>query len=289
MKLLNMMVNGQVHLGLRLEKGVLDVTALGKDMPACTDEVISGGQPIMEMLAKLAGEGHALLRDEEIVYAPAVLRPNLVLCIGLNYKDHVAESSSQDLSMPDHPVWFNKFPSSLVGHNQKVIRCRASQQHDAEAEIVVIIGKKGRYIPKEEARDYIFGYTLGNDISARDLQFRSKQWLIGKGNDTFGPLGPHIVTKDQIDESTLNIRGTINGEVRQDSMVNKMIFDIPAQIADVSQFFELNPGDVIYTGTCEGVIMGRMPPLTKDWLKPGDVVTVESDQIGVLRNVIADE
>ncbi len=289
MKLLNFIVNGQVHLGLRLENGVLDVTALGKDMPACTDEVIRGGQPMLDKLQKLTGENHPLLSEQDITYAPAVVDPNLILCIGLNYKEHVREGGQSDRPLPEHPVWFNKFSASLVGHNQKVIRCKASQQHDAEAEIVVIIGKKGRYIPKEEARDYIFGYTLGNDISARDLQFRSKQWLIGKGNDTFGPLGPHIVTKDQIDESTLNIRGTINGEVRQDSMVNKMIFDIPAQIADVSQFFELNPGDVIYTGTCEGVIMGRMPPLTKDWLKPGDVVTVESDQIGVLRNVIADE
>ncbi len=289
MKLLNLIIHGKVHLGMQLEKGVLDVTSLCADMPKCTDEVINGGQAVLDMLEKLTQQEHHLLDSKDIEYAPAVMKPNLVLCIGLNYADHVAESSAQNLSMPEHPVWFNKFSSSLVGHNQKVIRCKASQQHDAEAEIVVVIGKKWRYIPKEKAREYIFGYTLGNDISARDLQFRSKQWLIGKGNDTFGPLGPHIVTKDQIDESTLNIRGTINGEVRQDSLVSKMIFDIPTQIADVSQFFEMNPGDVIYTGTCEGVIMGRMPPLTKDWLKSGDVVTVECDQIGVLSNPIADE
>ncbi len=289
MKLLNFVQNGENHLGLRLPDGVLDVTTLGEEMPRSTDEAIRGGQEMLDMLAGLSQQDHPLLREESIQYAPAVLRPNLVLCIGLNYLDHVAESSAQNLSLPEHPVWFNKFPSSLIGHRQKVIRCKASMQHDAEAEIVVVIGKKGRYIPREKAREYIFGYTLGNDISARDLQFRSGQWLIGKGNDTFGPLGPHIVTKDQIDESTLNIRGTINGEVRQNSMVNKMIFDIPAQIADVSQFFELNPGDVIYTGTCEGVIMGRKPPLKQEWLKPGDVVTVESDQIGVLSNTIADE
>jgi len=289
MRLLNFIRNGNVHLGLDLEKGILDVTALSPDMPACTDEAIRGGDDVFNRLRELAAGHYPLLNKEEIAYAPAVVSPNLILCIGLNYREHVRESSEGERALPEHPVWFNKFKNALVGHGGKVIRCKASAQHDAEAEIVVVIGKRGRYIPKEQARDYIYGYTLGNDISARDLQFRSKQWLIGKAVDTFGPLGPAIVTKDAVDESTLNIRGTINGEIRQDSLVSKMIFDIPTQIADVSQFFELNPGDIIYTGTCEGVIMGRVPPLEKDWLKPGDEVTVESDQLGVLRNIIADE
>lgn len=290
MKLLNFIhPDGKVHLGLELEQGVLDVTSAGSNMPASTDEAIRGGDEMLAKLKMLAQEDHPLLDKETLQYAPAVIAPNLILCIGLNYKEHVREGGKSDRPLPEHPVWFNKFNRSLVGHGAKVIRCKASQQHDAEAEIVVIIGKKGRYIPKEKAHEYIYGYTLGNDISARDLQFRSKQWLIGKANDTFAPLGPAIVTKDAVDESKLDLRGTINGDLRQDSHVNKMIFDIPTQIADASQFFELNPGDVIYTGTCEGVIMGRMPPLEKDWLKPGDVVTVESEQLGVLRNVIADE
>lgn len=289
MKLLNFITDGSLHLGLLLPEGVLDVSALSPDMPTCTDQVIQGGQNMLDKLKSIQWQGQPLLHEAGIDYAPAVYAPRHILCIGLNYQKHVAEFGRGDPTLPEHPIWFNKFRTSLIGHRHKVIRCKASRQHDAEAEIVVVIGKSGRYIPKEKAHEYIFGYTLGNDISARDLQSRSKQWLIGKANDTFAPLGPAIVTKDEIDERTLNIRGTINGAVTQHSTIDKMIFDIPAQIADVSQFFELQPGDVIYTGTCEGVIMGRTPLTEEDWLKPGDIVTVESDQIGILSNEIADE
>lgn len=289
MKLLNFIKDGQVHLGMQLSEGVLDVTGIASDMPTCTDDVIQGGQVIMDKLKAISAEGHPLLAEAQLDYAPAVYHPQHILCIGLNYKKHVKEFGKGDPALPEHPIWFSKFSSSLVGHRHKVIRCKASKQHDAEAEIVVVIGKRGRYIPKEKAAEYIFGYTLGNDISARDLQSRSKQWMIGKANDTFAPLGPVIVTKDQIDESTLNICGTINGAVTQNSTIDKMIFDIPTQIADASQFFELQPGDVIYTGTCEGVIMGRTSLTDADWLKPGDVVTVESDHIGILSNEIADD
>ncbi|MHC1787742.1 MAG: fumarylacetoacetate hydrolase family protein [Christensenellales bacterium] len=286
MKLLNFYADGGVHLGLRLAGGVLDVTALGDGLPHNTDEAISAGLGCLRRLSALTGEGQALLREEDLRFAPAVIRPNLILCVGLNYHAHIREIGEDSKPLPTHPVWFNKFSGSLLGHRGQVTLCRASGQHDAEAEIVVVIGKGGRYIKKEAAREHIFGYTLGNDISARDLQFRSQQWLIGKAADTFGPLGPWIVTRDQIDEARLNIQGSINGQLRQNSDISRMIFDIPTLIADVSQFFTLSPGDVIYTGTCEGVILGRKPPLTQDWLKAGDLVSVSSDQIGVLTNSI---
>ena len=289
MRLLNFMQNGSVRLGMMLPGGVLDVTGIAPDMPRCTDEVIRGGQDMLRRLTNLNTQNRPLLTEADLSYAPAVCAPQHILCIGLNYQKHVREFSGSDPKLPAHPIWFSKFTSSLIGHRGRVIRCKASKQHDAEAEIVVVIGKRGRYISKEKAREYIFGYTLGNDISARDLQSRSAQWMIGKADDTFAPLGPVLVTKDEIDESKLNIRGTINGVVTQESTIDKMLFDIPTQIADVSQFFELQPGDVIYTGTCEGVIMGRKPLHEDDWLKPGDIVTVESDQIGVLSNTIADD
>lgn len=288
MKLLNFLREGQNRLGLRLPGGVLDVGAVAGGLPDSTDEVIRRGQPCLDRLRQLSAEGHPLLDPEAIDYAPAVLSPRLILCVGFNYHAHLDEAQAGPRAVPAQPVWFNKLPGTLIGHRQRVILCRAARQHDAEAEIVVVIGKGGRDIKKEDAREHIFGYTLGNDISARDLQNRSSQWLIGKACDTFGPLGPVIATRDSVDEAALDIRGYINGEQRQSSSVSQMIFDIPNQIADISQFVTLSPGDLIFTGTCGGVIMGRRPPLSQDWLKAGDSVSVASEQIGELVNEIAE-
>ncbi len=284
MKVLNFWLDDQPRLGLQLPGGVLDVSAIAPDLPRSTDELIALGQAGLERLAALAAQDHPLLAESEIRYAPAVLRPQIILCVGLNYAEHVKEGGRWEL--PGQPVWFNKLPGALIGHRQPVRLCRAASQHDAEAEIVVVIGKEGRYIDRERAHEHIFGYTLGNDISARDLQNRSSQWFIGKACDTFGPLGPVIATRDSVDEKALDIRGYINGELRQSSDISHMIFDIAAQIADASQFFTLRPGDLIFTGTCAGVIMGRKPPLTQDWLKAGDKVAVASAQIGELINPI---
>lgn len=288
MKLINYISDGKVKLGIQLEGGILETDKVdgSKDLPKSTDEVILGGEAALKKLEGIINSEANLLPEEEIEYAPAVLNPSKILCVGLNYAKHVKEGGKDTRPLPTAPVWFNKFGSSLIGHKQKVVRCTESQQHDYEAEIVVVIGKKGKHIPKENAMDYVFGYTLGNDISARDLQFRSGQWLIGKAADTFGPIGPCIVTADAINIDNANLIGEKNGEVRQSSFVSNMIFDIPTLINDVSNIFELNPGDIIFSGTCEGVIMNRMPPLEKDWLKTGDIVRVISDEIGELINEI---
>lgn len=287
MKLLNFVLHGAPHLGILLPDGVLDVSALSDSLPKSTDEVIRADEAMLNELRAISKQEHPLLPEKEITYAPAVLAPALILCVGLNYQDHIKESREAGLKAPElpkDPVWFNKFQRSLIGHRQPIRLCPSASQHDSEAELCVIIGKTGRDIKKEDAHKHLFGYTLGNDFSARDLQMRSGQWLIGKACDTFGPLGPVVVTKDAIAEKDLDIKGTINGEVRQDSHARNMIFDIPTLIADVSRFFTLSPGDVIFTGTPQGVIMGRKPPLTQEYLKAGDVVTVSSSQIGVLEN-----
>ena len=288
MKLINYKSDGVVKLGIQLEGGILEVEKLkgGKDLPKNTDEVILGGEAVLKELEDLIDSDLELIAEEEIEYAPAVLNPSKVLCVGLNYAAHVKEGGKDDRPLPTAPVWFNKFGSSLIGHKEKIKRCTVSEQHDYEAEIVVIIGKKGKHIPKDQAMDHVFGYTLGNDISARDLQFRSGQWLIGKAADTFGPIGPCIVTADSMDIENANLVGEKNGEVRQSTHVKNMIFDIPTLINDISNIMELNPGDIIFSGTPEGVIMGRMAPLEKDWLQAGDVVKVKSDQIGELINEI---
>lgn len=289
MKLLNFVLHSAPHLGILLPDGVLDVSALSDSLPKSTDEVIKAGQAMLQELRAISKQEHPLLPEKEITYAPAVLAPALILCVGLNYQDHIKESREAGLKAPElpkDPVWFNKFQRSLIGHRQPIRLCPSASQHDSEAELCVIIGKKGRDIKKEDAHKHLFGYTLGNDFSARDLQMRSGQWLIGKACDTFGPLGPVVVTKDAIAEKDLDIKGTINGEVRQNSHARNMVFDIPTLIADVSRFFTLSPGDVIFTGTPQGVIMGRKPPLTQEYLKAGDVVTVSSSQIGVLVNPV---
>lgn len=286
MKLLNFVWEGHRRLGLMLEGGVLDASAADSALPDCTDEVIREGEPCLRRLAALERAGGPLMDPEAIEYAPAVLAPRLILCVGLNYHEHLSEAGERPV--PAAPVWFSKLPGSLSAHRQPIVLCRAARQHDAEAEIVAVIGRGGRYIKKEAALDHLFGYTLGNDISARDLQRRSSQWLIGKACDGFGPVGPVIATRDSVDAARLDIRGYINGEQRQSSDAAHMIFDVPTLIADVSQFVALSPGDLIFTGTCGGVIMGRKPPLIQDWLKPGDLVSVASSQIGELVNPIAE-
>lgn len=285
MKLLNFVLKGRPRLGVLLPEGVLDVTALLPDL-TCTDQLIAQGEAGLAAVKRLAAQEHPLLNEQDITYAPAVLAPQLVLCVGLNYKAHIAEAYQLQQNLPTAPVWFNKFASSLVGHRQPVALCTASSQHDAEAELVAVIGKAGRNIRPEDAHQHLYGYTLGNDLSARDLQFRSGQWLIGKALPGFGPLGPVAVPKESIDEAALDIRGRINGELRQNGNAQDMLFDVDALIADASRFFHLQPGDLIFTGTPEGVIMGRKPPLTQEWLKAGDVVSVESSQIGVLENTM---
>ena len=285
MKLLNFVLEGKPRLGLLVPGGVVDVSAVLPEL-CSTDQLILRGEAGLAAVKRLGEESHPLLNEEDICYAPAVLSPQLVLCVGLNYKAHVEEAVQLQQSLPAAPVWFNKFASSLVGHRQQVPLCPVARQHDAEAELVAVIGRAGRNIKKQDAHAHLYGYTLGNDLSARDLQFRSSQWLIGKALPGFGPLGPVLVPKEDIDEAALDISGRINGELRQHGRAQDMLFDVDNLIADASQFFHLQPGDLIFTGTPEGVIMGRKPPLEQNWLKAGDVVTVESSQIGVLSNTM---
>jgi 2-keto-4-pentenoate hydratase/2-oxohepta-3-ene-1,7-dioic acid hydratase in catechol pathway len=210
-----------------------------------------------------------------------VPNPGKVICIGLNYRDHAIETKA---TIPKEPVVFNKFPSCLVPSGAKVPLPRESDQIDFEGELVVVIGKSGRRIPRERAMDHVFGYTIGHDVSARDWQKNKegKQWLLGKSFDAFAPIGPEIVTMDEVpDPHALEIQSRVNGEVMQDSNTGEMIFKIDELIAYVSQVTTLEPGDVIFTGTPAGVGVARNP---QRFLKPGDVVEVEIEKLGVLTN-----
>lgn len=228
------------------------------------------------------------LRDIEIL-APVPLPARNIFCVGKNYHEHAHEfsrsgfdSSAAAGAIPKHPIIFSKVPDSVVAPSSDVlIDPNVSTAIDYEAELAVIIGKAGRGISKEDAFDHVWGYTIINDVTARDMQGRYSQWLIGKSQDTFCPMGPWAVTKDSFDLETASVRCFVNGELRQNAKVSQLIFDIPTIIATLSEGLTLKAGDIIATGTPAGVGIGFDPPR---YLKAGDTVRVEIDGIGALEN-----
>lgn len=207
-----------------------------------------------------------------------ILRPGKILAIGLNYLDHIDETRAQ---RPQHPTFFAKMPTAANGPFDPIEFPAVSQQVDYEAELVVVIGRRCRNVPASRAKEAIFGYCVGNDVSVRDWQKRTPQWTIGKSFDTHAPFGPWITTADEVDPGALAIRSFVNGELRQNSNTGQMLFDCAAQIEHLSQAMTLEPGDLIFTGTPAGVGMARSPPV---YLKPGDVVRVEIDGLGAIEN-----
>ncbi len=241
------------------------------------EKVLNDKKEIKSLLDK-----KIISRTTKVKFAAPVLNPQKIVCIGLNYMDHCRE---QHVEPPDHPVMFAKYTTSIVGQNDKVTWSpELTQQVDFEAELGVVIGKKARNVKAGSAYNYIAGYTCVNDISARDLQFSDGQWVRGKSLDTFCPMGPWIVTKDEIqDPHNLSIKCIVNDTAYQDSNTKEMIFKIPALIEFITKAFTLLPGDIISTGTPDGVGVFRNP---KVFLKPGDNVTVEIENTGLLKNKI---
>jgi 2-keto-4-pentenoate hydratase/2-oxohepta-3-ene-1,7-dioic acid hydratase in catechol pathway len=213
-----------------------------------------------------------------------VQRPAKILCIGLNYHDHAVESKMEP---PKFPTVFPKYPHALIGSGQPILLPRASKQPDYEAEFAVVIGQGGRNIPEADWEDHVFGYTIMNDVSARDVQLATTQWTLGKNFPTFAPMGPWIVSKDEVpDPHQLDISLSINGETLQKSNTRELIFKLPRLISYISTMMPLMPGDIISTGTPAGVGMGRNP---QRWLKPGDDVVVEVTGVGSLRSPVLAE
>lgn len=222
-------------------------------------------------------------RREAKAFAPPVRAPQKIICLGLNYRDHAIESN---MPIPEEPVLFSKFASALIGHCAPIELPPVSQQVDYEAELVVVIGKRGRDIPLPHAMSHVAGYCAGHDVSARDWQLNKpgKQWLAGKTFDTFAPVGPHFVSRDEVsDPHNLPISLRLNGDVMQNSTTAQLIFRIDETIAYISRVCTLEPGDLIFTGTPPGVGMARTPPV---FLRPGDVAEVEIGGIDTLRNPV---
>ena len=280
MKLVQFYRDGKEALGILTENGIIDVSAearkLGINAPQTMLEAIRTGD--LSALKELEQKADCSVQRAD---APAVTGMDKILCIGLNYRQHAKECN---LPLPPAPVLFNKFSNALAADGDCVYLDPAYTEYDYEAELVAIIGKPARNVSEEEALDYVFGYTCGNDLSTRDLQFaRSNQWLLSKTFDGFAPIGPCVVTADSIRGEDLAISSRVNGELRQNSRTSDMIFSTAQIIADLSRHFTLLPGDLIFTGTPQGVMHGY-PKDQKNWLKPGDRVEVTIEGIGTLTN-----
>jgi 2-keto-4-pentenoate hydratase/2-oxohepta-3-ene-1,7-dioic acid hydratase in catechol pathway len=248
--------------------------------------VIQGGNEAIDRIQRWLHSPPAnMIPDmEKITMMAPIPRPPKIICIGLNYRDHAEEGK---MAIPEVPTVFSKYPTAVTGHGQPIVLPKNSAKPDYEAEFVVVIGKRGRHVPEEKWLDYVFGYTMMNDVSARDFQMATSQWMMGKTFDTFAPFGPAIVTADEVaDPHSLEISLTLSGEVMQNSSTANMIFKLPTLIAFLSSVFTLEPGDIIATGTPAGVGFARKPPR---WLKAGDVVTVRVAGLGELTNPVITE
>jgi len=259
---------------------VMVLSEVDRSLPTDVSTILAGGDEMLDRVRTAASNGgpRRALADVQLT---APVRPGKFLAIGLNYADHVAETGADT---PEFPTVFAKMPSCVVGPYDEVQRPRASAQVDYEGELGIVIGRRCHDISRDEAPDVIAGYTVVNDVSVRDYQHRTSQWVLGKSFDTHGPIGPWIVTADELDPHTLELRTLVNGEVRQQSNTSNLIFDCYAIVELLSSVCTLEPGDVIATGTPGGV---GSP--TKSWLKDGDTVRVEIDGIGAIENPVVEQ
>jgi 2-keto-4-pentenoate hydratase/2-oxohepta-3-ene-1,7-dioic acid hydratase in catechol pathway len=264
----------------------LDLAAADPGLPATVRGLLAAGPGALAAARRAADRTAAGFPADSVKLLPPVPDPGKIVCLGLNYRDHALETGK---AIPAEPVLFSKFASALVGPGEPIVLPRVSRRVDYEAELVVVVGTRGRYIPAETALSHVAGYTIGHDVSARDWQFKgeTKQWLAGKTFDTFAPTGPVLVTADEVhDPHALPIRLRLNGTTMQDSNTRQLIFGVPQLIAYISQIVTLEPGDLIFTGTPPGVGDARKPPV---YLQDGDVVEVEIEGLGVLRNPVRAE
>jgi 2-keto-4-pentenoate hydratase/2-oxohepta-3-ene-1,7-dioic acid hydratase in catechol pathway len=286
MKLLYFKKADETRLGVVINDTVLDIDAWQESngQKVFSDHNITHHD--VELIQQVIDEDGIspdfFLDESFLTIVSCVPSPSKIICIGLNYRKHAAESG---MAEPTIPVVFTKYNNTLINYGDDVVLGKVGVQFDYEVELGVVIGKKCKDVLKAKALDYVLGYCVSNDMSCRDLQFRSSQWLMGKSLDTFLPLGKYLVTTDEVgDVQNLRLSCTLNGEQRQNSNTSDMIFSVAEIIEDLSKHMTLEPGDLILTGTPEGVIFGMKE---KNWLKAGDVVTVEIEKLGSTTNRMA--
>jgi 2-keto-4-pentenoate hydratase/2-oxohepta-3-ene-1,7-dioic acid hydratase in catechol pathway len=284
--------DGSETLGIKDEAGIIDVRKaarlLGVPAPLTLDEMLQQGRSAeIERLKALARHKPATIPESEVVFGRLFANPGKIVCVGLNYRRHAHEIN---MPMPKQPVLFSKFNNSLAPH-QCTIQLpppEVSVKFDYETELLIVMGKTAKSVSEDKALDYVAGYCTSNDFSSRDLQLETGgQWLAGKSLDNYAPIGPYFVSADQIqDPNNLALKTWVNGEIRQDWNTNDFIFNCQQMIAYISRIFPLEPGDIIFTGTPHGVILG-MPKEKQVWLKSGDTVVSEIEKLGRLSFVLA--
>ncbi len=286
MRLVTFTHQGQRRLGTRSGDSIIDLSAADPSIPTTMKEFLEAGDNAISRAKRVTEKGEPTISPTDVTIHAPIDNPEKIICIGLNYADHAAESG---MPIPEEPIVFSKYASSIIGPDENIVAPRASSKVDYEVELVVVIGKRGRNIAEEDALNYVAGYMVGHDVSARDYQLEKPgaQWMMGKTFDTFAPIGPDLVTTDDVpDPHNLGIRCILNGETVQDSNTSQLIFGVPKLIAYLTHVFTLTPGDLIFTGTPPGVGMGRDPQL---WLKHGDHVVCEIDGLGRLENPVVSD
>lgn len=293
MRLLNFYHNKKLHLGVKTKHGILDISeslkhTLKDNVPISMDEIFKneGSFRALEEYVSTLGEKGVYLEEGELKFESCVPNPGKIVGVGLNYYDYL---KSANLEKPEYPRLFNKYSEAVVGHRGIVRIPKNGKQVDYEGELAVVIGKKARLVDTESALDYVFGYCNVNDVSCRDFQDLTPSWLPGKACDTFAPLGPYLVTVDEVpDPHNLQLKTFLNGELRQNTSTGEMIRKIPELISYISQFFTLMPGDVILTGSPDGMII-CYPEDERVWIKDGDIMEVEVGNLGRLVSFARDE
>ncbi len=283
---------------IKTDQGRLDIvrvdgealTSLSKGVPGlpdCMMALIEQWDNYRDQIAALPES--ADYQADQVTFLAPIERPGKIFAIGLNYADHIAESeviAESKIDAPEHQTWFAKASTSVTGPFDPIERPIVSEALDYEAELVLVVGKRCKHVRPENVDEVVFGYCIGNDVSVRDWQMQTPQFTLGKSFDTSAPIGPWITTADEVDPSNLDIKLTVNGETQQSSNTRHMIFDCTAQLVHLSKAMTLEPGDLIFTGTPEGVGAAQKPPL---WLKPGDRVRVEIEGLGAIDNSVVDE
>lgn len=277
-------------LGVKTDRGIVDVakaaTIFRTKVPTDIHAVIEGadcaplGKLIEKTLSDPRGKG-AIVAESRARFAPVVPRPEKILCVGLNYRKHAEEAG---MAIPPVPILFSKFANALSGHGSKIklLPKETAKQFDYEVELVIVMGRKAVNVAEKDALKYVFGYCNGNDLSARDLQMRTSQWMLGKIQDGFAPIGPWLVTADQIpNPNALQVETRVNGKLRQSENTADMIYHCAHIVSYCSRYLTLKPGDIIFTGTPSGVILGY-PEKKRVWLKAGDKVTTTIEKLGTL-------
>ena len=290
MRLIRFVYKGTTRLGALVDNGrsIVDLQRADASLPGDIPSLLAGGDALLARaraaIAAAGPDAKIAAPAPDLTLTAPLPNPGKILCIGLNYRDHAAESN---VAVPDYPTVFAKYANTVIGPGEPIVLPRVSTQVDYEGELGVVIGRRARYVSESEALSYVGGYLPFNDVSARDFQHRTSQWTLGKTFDTFAPMGPALVTADEVpDPQQLRLRVSIGGEVLQEDSTASMIFTVAQLVAYLSMVATLEPGDVIATGTPSGVGAARTP---QRFLRAGETVRVEIEGLGVLENPVIAE